>query len=75
MLSFGYGSFKEAAMVGLIAATIIPLMQGGDRAIFAVFLGAGGLLAMNVYKRKMVDSAVFTVMIIIIGMFLFKFYS
>ncbi|MEK6954359.1 MAG: hypothetical protein AABX01_05095 [Candidatus Micrarchaeota archaeon] len=72
-LTFGFGTFKEAAMITLIGTALVALLSGATIEVFGALMLAGGMLSMSIYKIRFAQASAMVITFIFLGFFLFRF--
>ncbi len=72
-LTFGVGKLKDALLLGLIAAIILPILAFGNAILFVGFLIAAGLVGMRIYQVNLFAGVMWTLVVVFIGLQMFPF--
>jgi hypothetical protein len=72
-LTFGFGTFKEAAVITVIGTALVALLSGATLEVFGSLMLVGGLLSMWIYKIRFAQATAMVITFIFIGFFLFRF--
>ncbi|MFH0970959.1 MAG: hypothetical protein V1835_00165 [Candidatus Micrarchaeota archaeon] len=73
-LVFGIGTLREAILLSLLGAFIIPLMQGQGMPVFAAIFGMAGIAGMQLYKVERYAAIALVLTAVAISLFMFPFH-